>query len=330
MGIVHFLNVKEGDCTWIKHPSGHNTVIDVSNANEIEETLTEDFLANALFKSNNKPGNHNRKNYPVNPIEYLEEFDVKTIFRFILTHPDMDHMDGIDALFSKFEVLNFWDTDNSKKIDDDSQWGKYKKKDWDFYQKIRTFSDSPKALHLYAGSRGQYYNEDENGNLGADGLFLLAPTLDLVNEANKTGDYNDCSYVILYRTGNDRKIIFAGDSADKTWDYILENYKDEVTDVDVLIAPHHGRKSGGNDKYLDVLNPKLTLFGNAKSSDLDYNSWNNRGLDHITNNQTGCVILDTDNEDGIYVYVRYETFAIERYPDTYYSEKHKGWYIMTI
>ena len=68
-------------------------------------------------------------------------------------------------------------------------------------------------------------------------------TKDLVNEANKTGDYNDCSYVILYRT-SDKKIIFAGDSAEKTWEYILENHKSDVTDVDVLIAPHHGRKTG--------------------------------------------------------------------------------------
>lgn len=30
MGIVHFLNVNEGDCIWIEHPSGHNTIIDIS------------------------------------------------------------------------------------------------------------------------------------------------------------------------------------------------------------------------------------------------------------------------------------------------------------
>ncbi len=317
MGIIHFLNVNEGDCSLIQHRTGHNTVIDVSNGKPIVQ----------IFES--ASGNHNQKNYPVNPIEYFNYLGLKTIFRFILTHPDMDHMDGISELFDNFEVWNFWDTENNKEMDENSEWGRYKKEDWDFYQEIRKSTDSPKTLHLFAGNIGQYYNRDGEDKSGGDGLYILAPTKDLVNEANKTGDYNDCSYVILYRT-SDKKIIFAGDSAEKTWDYILENHKSDVTDVDVLIAPHHGRKTGGNDEYLDVLNPKLTLFGNAKSKDLDYNSWINKGLDHITNNQANCIVLNPDGESGIEVYVTYETFARKRNPDTWYSTKYNAWYIMTI
>lgn len=183
---------------------------------------------------------------------------------------------------------------------------------------------------MYAGQKGKYYNQTEDGKSGADGLYLLAPTTDLVAEANKSKDYNDCSYVILYRTGNNKKIIFAGDSAEKTWNYILENHEEDVKDVDVLIAPHHGRKTGGNDEYLDILNPKLTLFGNAKSEYLDYSSWNNRGLDYITNNQANCIIINTNGESGMDVYVTYEVFAKKRNPDTFYDETYGGWYIMTI
>lgn len=110
----------------------------------------------------------------------------------------------------------------------------------------------------------------------------------------------------------------------------LENHEGDVKDVDILIAPHHGRKTGGNDEYLDVLNPKLTLFGNAKSKYLDYSSWNNRGLDHITNNQANCIIINTNGESGMDVYVTYEVFAKKRNPDTFYDETYGGWYIMTI
>ena len=296
MGVVHFLNVNEGDCIWVKHPSGHNTIIDISNATE----------TNNIFES--ASGNHNQKNYPVNPIEYLSDHGVDNKFRVILKHHDMDHMDGIKEFFDNFEVLNFWDTENNKEMDENTSWGKYKKEDWEFYQKIRKSKEAPKVLNLYSGSHGKYYNQDEDGNSGADGLYVLAPTVELVEEANSTKEYNDCSYVILYRTGN-KKIVFAGDSAKKTWDYILDNFKEDVTDVDVLVAPHHGRKTGGNDDYLDVLKPKLTLFGNAKSEYLDYASWNNRGLDHITNNQANCIVLETLGENGIDVYVSYETFA---------------------
>lgn len=317
MGVIHFLNVKEGDCIWINHPSGHNTVIDISNGKD----------DTSLFES--ASGNHNQKNHPVNPIEYLKDFGVKSVFRFILTHPDMDHMDGIKALFSEFNVINFWDTENTKVMDEGTDWGPYNKDDWEFYQNIRGNIENPIVLHLYSGAQGKYYNENGEGKSGGDGLHILAPTKDLVKDANERKDYNDCSYVILYKTEG-RKIIFAGDSAKKTWDYILENHREDVEDVDVLIAPHHGRKTGGNDDYLDVLNPKLTIFGNAKSKYMDYASWNNRGLEHITNNQANCIIMDTNGANGISVYVTYETFARKIKPDTFYSDVYKAWYIMTI
>lgn len=320
MGIIHFMNVNEGDCIWIQHLSKHNTIIDISNGNETSVILEHASLS----------GNHKQKEHPVNPIEYLKDRNVTTIFRFILTHPDMDHMDGIKKLFDEFEVLNFWDTKNTKIMDDKSDWGKYDKSDWDFYQEIRTSTSSPTTLNLYAGAKGKYYNQFENGKSGADGLYLLAPTSQLVEEANETEDYNDCSYVILYKTGNNKKVIFSGDSAEKTWDYIIENHKDEVTDVDLLIAPHHGRKSGGNYDYLDVLNPKLTLFGNAPSEYLDYASWNNRNLDIITNNQANNIIIQTNGESGMDVYVKYETFAKRYNPNTFYDETYGGWYITTI
>lgn len=316
MSIIHFLNVNEGDCTWICHASGHITVIDISAG-----------TTHAAFESTS--GNYHQKSFPVNPVEYLNEYGVSSIFRFILTHPDMDHMDGIKALFDNFEILNFWDTENEKIMDESSTWGKYKKEDWEFYQKIRTSSESPKVLNLYAGARGQYYNKDEDGKSEADGLYILAPTKELVIEANNSKDYNDCSYVILYKT-NGKKIIFSGDSAEKTWDYILENYKDDVSDIDILLAPHHGRKTGGNSDYLDILKPKLTLFGNAKSKYLNYNAWNNRGLDFITNNQANCIIMDTFGKKGIDVFVTYETFARKKNPSTFYNETLKAWYVMTV
>lgn len=316
MGVIHFLNVNEGDCTWIRHASGHITVIDIS-------------AGSTKIAVESASGNYHQKKFPVNPIEYLTDYGVSSIFRFILTHPDMDHMDGIKALFDNFKIANFWDTENTKTMDKDKTWGKYKKEDWVFYQKIRTSTKSPKVLNLYAGACGQYYNVDENNESGADGLYILAPTKELVAEANDSGDYNDCSYVILYKTNN-KKIIFSGDSAEKTWDYILENYKDDVTDVDILLAPHHGRKTGGNSDYLDILNPKLTLFGNAKSEYLDYNAWNRRKLDFITNNQANCIIVDTFGENGMDIFVTYENFAKKKNPSTFYNETLKAWYIMTI
>ena len=36
MPTIHFLNVKDGDCSILEHYSGHKTVIDVCNAKPVE------------------------------------------------------------------------------------------------------------------------------------------------------------------------------------------------------------------------------------------------------------------------------------------------------
>ena len=96
-------------------------------------------------------GNFNQKSYPTNPIEYLKEHQIKSIFRYIQTHPDMDHMDGLYNLVNTVPIQNFWDTANLKKqeFDTNGKCGKYLKKDWDCYCALRNSQSDPKALIYY-------------------------------------------------------------------------------------------------------------------------------------------------------------------------------------
>lgn len=74
---IHFLNVLNGDCTIIEHETGRISVIDICNGNFSEEEDEKE--------------NSNKKNNSTNPIDYLWDICAgKSIFRFILTHPDMD------------------------------------------------------------------------------------------------------------------------------------------------------------------------------------------------------------------------------------------------
>ncbi len=136
----------------------------------------------------------------------------------------------------------------------------------------------------------------------------MAPSTDLLNQANETDQYNDASYVLLFTPpksgGKDWKILFGGDGHDKSWEHIVNKHAEKIRDIDVLIAPHHGRDSDMDFSFLDILNPKLTLMGNASSKHLAYEHYPN----HITNNQAGTVILDISNEN-IIVFVKNEAFA---------------------
>lgn len=342
---VHFLNVNDGDCSIIQHGSGRVTVIDVSAAKNPAAKAPKALIASAArfsyleamiesFRQKSKAagvyGNFNQSENPDDPIRYLLDRGINSVFRFISTHPDMDHLDGIKPFFEQFKPMNFWDTNNTKEMEEFDE-GRFDPDDWQFYVSLRDGKrqTSPKRLALYSGNCGQFWNRGEYGQCGGDGLNILAPTRELVESANAAGDWNDSSYVILYRVGKNR-ILFPGDSHDKTWKHILANHGDMVKKVDVLIAPHHGRDSGRNYEFLDSVNPKLTLFGNAPSEHLAYDAWNNRDLLFITNNQGGTIILNVVG-NALDVYVSHEPFArafVESRPyETHYNADVCGWFI---
>lgn len=310
MSKIHFLNVLEGDCNIIQHDSGRISVIDVSNAYNDYDTAEEIKVRNSEIRKNmylrtqvpTDKTDYKQKKTPDNPIQYLKKLKINSIFRFIITHPDMDHLDGIKDLFDEFSIQNIWDTCNNKEISDKANSGGYNMDDWKFYKKIRdTKYEHPKRLTYYATNVNDYYNQDY--------IQILSPTPELIKHCNDKENWNDSSYVLLYTPpkegGGNWKILFAGDSEDKTWEYILKNFEEEVKNIDILFAPHHGRDSGRNYDFLKIINPTITLFGNASSKHLAYNSY---PPIRITNNQAGYVILDIQ-KDKISFYVKNYEFA---------------------
>ena len=324
----HFLNVKDGDCSIIEHGSGRVSVIDVCNATIGDPSVSDSAYSHLLEKSL-VLGNFQQKKHPVNPISYLQQFGIQDIHRFILTHPDMDHMDGIRDFFGCFAPINFWDTGNAKEIDFPAG-SPYNDEDWLFYKNIRDQDpdNDPKRLQLFSNSQGSYWSKNDDGRPPGDALTILAPTPALIEEANKTGDYNDASYVLLYRAAGGR-ILLSGDSHDKTWAHILEHRADDVRDVDLLIAPHHGRKSDRSYDFLNLVNPKLTFFGNARSEHLAYGAWRHRELEYITNNQANCMVVDCSG-DTLAVYVTHEAFAKKYNPATWYSSVYRAWRLKNV
>ena len=238
--------------------------------------------------------------HPTNPIDYLANMSKWDIWRFILSHPDMDHLDGFNALLDEFNVQHFWHSEAKRDKPDFSDDGGYKEEDWDRYQKVIDDDEAnTKLIHAQAGDRFKYANEDDVGGVG-DNLHILAPNSELIDRANESQEFNDASYVVLFDS-EIGKVLLTGDAHDETWEYVKENYKEEVSDVTLLIAPHHGRKSGRSFKFLDYVNPKLTLFGCAPSDRLAYDAWRYRNLTYITTNQCGCIVAEGVSRMDIYV-----------------------------
>lgn len=60
--------------------------------------------------------------------------------------------------------------------------------------------------------------------------------------------------------------------------------------------------------FLDIMKPRLTLMGNAKSKFLAYDEWNNRGLEHFTNNQVDNVLVEFD-DSAMHVSISNKSFC---------------------
>jgi len=311
MPTIHFLNVSPGDCSIIQHASGNVSMIDVCDGNLVEEEGTaaaaKTLLKSLLGKGGDGSGNFRMTDYPTNPIPYAQGLGIKKIFRFILSHPDMDHMDGLDAVYRTFGITNFWDTGVTR---EKPPFGgtAFKEEDWDRYWLLRSGQVAgTTSLSNLAGARFQQANKGVDGSGSGDGLYILSPDKNLVAAASNGGDINDGSYVILYRSQGGR-VLFGGDAHDATWEYVVKHYGSAVENCSVLVAPHHGRDSGRSYDFLDHIKPKLTLFGSAPSEHLAYGAWNARHLRKVTSNQAGNVVLEI-GPGAINVYVENDRFA---------------------
>ncbi|MBI3805324.1 MAG: MBL fold metallo-hydrolase [Nitrospirae bacterium] len=304
MASVHFLNVAPGDCTIIRHVSGRVSMIDICDGN-IKEEPRKAILEKAALRR--LLGNFRMCKYPTNPILYAKSLGITRIFRFILTHPDMDHMDGLDVLADEIGITNFWHTGVQREAPDFSSCP-YNEADWNRYESLRDGRESGvNTLKHLAGVYFQFANRIENAEGGGDGLYILAPDDALVAAASDDGDINDGSYVLLYRSAGGR-VLIPGDAHDATWEYVLKHYESDVANCSVMIAPHHGRGSDRSFDFLDQIRPKLTLFGCAPSEHLAYDAWSQRKLAVITSNQAGNIVLEVADQ-ALDVYVENAVFA---------------------
>jgi beta-lactamase superfamily II metal-dependent hydrolase len=245
---IHFLNVGKGNCSIIEFPSGHLTIIDIDNSrNSDENDLTD-------------------------PIEYLKKnFKGKDIFRFILTHPDMDHMSGLNELHKNFSIINFWDTDHDKELsEDDLDESPYEAEDWKKYQKLRVSKENPKTLQILRHESRDFWNKDY--------ITVLSPASDLLklskNTAESSSDkYNHLSYVFRVDYCGIR-ILFGGDATMDTWDSILKNCGKESLKADIFLAPHHGSKNSFNEDVFKHIAPDWVVVSVVKGNEYDYNSYN--------------------------------------------------------
>jgi competence protein ComEC len=307
MARVHLLNVSPGDCSIIEHNSKRLTMIDICGGNlEVRQQAAEAAIRIAT-ESKGVAGNYHMCERPSNPINYMKTNGLRKVFRFILSHPDMDHMDGLDELVRKIGIANFWDTGARREAKFDSFY-RYSEDDWKMYERIIAGTQPGVSTAVrQAGNRFAFGNKSDDGVSGGDGLHISAPDKALLNDPNVDDDVNEASYVVTYYSGGGR-MVFPGDAHDASWEYALKNHGEDLKNCAFLLAPHHGRDSNRSYDFLDELRPKMTWLGCAPSKHIDYQQWDRRGLPKLMSNQTGSIVLEI-GEKFYDIYIENEQFA---------------------
>jgi len=314
---VHFLNVGHGDCTLIKHASGRLTMIDINNGDDLDpDSATE--LSKALRADPAQVESAARsrglsvravlgqKGYGValtNPVAYLKvHYPGRPVFRYIQSHPHLDHMRGLAALRGAgIDIVNVWDTVD---IPAPAMRSQADQADWDAYQALRKSTVYPTMLHPQRGQHGPYFNEDPAGVFGGDGLTILAPTPELTRDALAANNLNNMGYVIRFEHEG-YSFILAGDAEAAVWESIVGHYGARALSCTVLKASHHGRDSGYYQPALALMRPGYTIVSVGKKPEQDAsnkyrhyseNVWSTRWRGNITVTITGRAQARIDSQ----------------------------------
>lgn len=150
---IHFLNVGHGDCTIIEHPSGRITMVDINNSkslpdDDIDALAEQVGISKSLFAAAGfgpvgfRSWEDYYKSLLVDPTDFFKDTfgSWRSIFRYVQTHPDMDHLSGLHRFFWQQKIIleNMWDTAHTKtKTEDDFAGTRYSFQDWIVYQRMR-------------------------------------------------------------------------------------------------------------------------------------------------------------------------------------------------
>ena len=289
MSIVKSFSVGNGDTFYIKHRTSNFSIIDCSLSDDNKKRIVD---------------------------EINREKSGKDITRFISTHPDQDHIQGLLYLNDEIKILNFYTVKNNATKKDETD-------DFKCYCELR---DSYKAFYLEKGCSRKWMNQegsDDNGKfIGSSGINILWPKTtnqyykDALETAENGGSPNNISPIIKYSLKDGVTMIWMGDLETD----FMENIKNEVTlpPTDILFAPHHGRDSGKVPKdWLNEMEPKIIIIGEAPSGDINYY----QGYDTITQNSAGDITFEC-MEGKVHIYVSSETYTVnflddEKKADTY-------------
>jgi beta-lactamase superfamily II metal-dependent hydrolase len=257
MSVIKSYSVGNGDMFYIEHNSDNFTIIDCCLNEDTKSVILKEVSALSSKKG---------------------------ITRFISTHPDDDHIRGLEFLDNKIGILNFYCVQNSATKPDET----------DSFKRYCELRDSDKVFHISKGCTRKWMNQ-ESPERGASGINILWPKIDnphfkeALNATTDGENPNNISPVIKYSLNDGVNALWMGDLESDFMETIEDDL--DLPSVDILFAPHHGRDSGKiSESLLTKMSPKVIIIGEAPSEHLNYF----QGYHTITQNSAGDIVFECE------------------------------------
>lgn len=238
---VHFIDVGQGDCTLIKS-GDHAMLIDAGDNSK----------GSAVWM-------------------YLQKQGIKKLDYVIGTHPDADHIGGLDVVIYKFdcEIIILSD---------------YKKDTKTYDELIQTIKT--KNYKITSPKTGTRYK------LGDAEFEIIGPV-----GSDYGTNANNYSVGIKLVHGN-KSFLFAGDGEEEFESDLIE--ANENLKADVYKVSHHGSKTASTEEFMKKVNPKYAViscgednrYGHPHSEVL--NRFRAMGIKLFRTDEQGTIVAKSD------------------------------------
>lgn len=268
---VHYLDVGQGDCTFIQFPDDTTMMIDASIAS-----------------------------YSEHIIEYVQNLGVSQIDYFVLTHSDNDHVGGAKAIFDAFEIVNVFRPFQIavKKVGSETSAIEEEKLK-DYYPGDVQTATNNSYLNFIKSAYSETYvkngaMQSATVTVSYDGIVISSTKAEVefsfeffaplvrsgaseFDEATSTrgyptknnGNANDSSPVMLLEY-NTKSFIFTGDASETVEKEVMSTLSAEekarFKNTDVMQAGHHGSRYSNCEEFLELVLPNYFVVSAGKNN----------------------------------------------------------------
>ncbi|OGZ79653.1 MAG: hypothetical protein A2358_01665 [Candidatus Staskawiczbacteria bacterium RIFOXYB1_FULL_37_44] len=253
---VDFLDVGQGDSAFIETPEKHQILIDGGPTSAVLQKLSERM-----------------------------PFWDKEIDLIILTHPELDHMQGLIDVLQRYRADYILWTGILRETSEYKKWASI------------LSQNSKKVIVVSAGTKVKAGNAE---------IDILFPFENLAG--NEVKNTNDSSIVAKLIYGKE-SFLFTGDIS-STAEKLLANSKENILS-NVLKVAHHGSKYSTSDLFLAAVAPRIAVISAGVKNTYGHPTrevlqrLQNYDITTLRTDQSGDINFVTDG-NSIYITLNYE------------------------